>query len=134
MLSETDYEKYLNQGYEKYQFGEYIEALENFTRATMISQKNNLIEEECISIKMEATALYRLANYQEAEKNFTIALDIAIKNNFKMQQCRIYNHLIALYEMLNDYKKAKDYIDKGYELAVLLNDTHSLAKILNSKY
>lgn len=128
-----DYEKYLNQGYEKYQFGEYKEALENFTRATMISQKNYLIEEECISIKMEATALYRLAIYQEAEKKFTIALDIAIKNNFKMQQCRIYNHLIALYEMLNEYKKAKDCIDKGYELAVLLNDTHSLAKVLNSK-
>ena len=133
MLSETDYEKYLNQGYEKYQFGEYKEALGNFSMATMISQKKNLIEEECISIKMEATVLYRLANYQEADKKFTIALDIAIKNNFKMQQCRIYNHLIALYEMLNDYKKAKDCIDKGYELAILLNDTHSLAKILNSK-
>lgn len=133
MLSESDYKKYLNQGYEKYQFGEYKEALENFSRASIISQKNNLVEEKCISIKMEATALYRLASYQEAEKKYTIALDIAIKNEFKIQQCRIYNHLIALYEMLNDYKKAKDCIDKGYELAVLLNDTHSLAKILNSK-
>lgn len=133
MISESDYEKYLNQGYEKYQFGEYKEALENFSRASIISQKNNLVEEKCISIKMEATALYRLASYQEAERKYTIALDIAIKNEFKIQQCRIYNHLIALYEMLNDYKKAKDCIDKGYELAVLLNDTHSLAKILNSK-
>lgn len=133
MLSESDYVKYLNQGYEKYQFGEYKEALENFSRATIISQKNNLVEEKCISIKMEATALYRLAKYQEAEKKYTIALEIAIKNEFKIQQCRIYNHLIALYEMLNDYNKAKECIDKGYELAVALDDTHSIAKILNSK-
>jgi len=94
----------------------------------ILSQKNKLVAEECIAIKMEATALYRLANYEKAEKKYNIALELAKINGLKKQQCRIYNHLIALYEMLNDYVKAKEFIDKGYELAVELNDQLSLAK------
>ena len=133
MHSDSSFEKYMQQGYKKYQYGEYKESLKNFNQATLITHKANLIEEECIAIKMEATVLYRLAKYQEAEEKYIIALNIAKLHGFKQQECRIYNHLIALHEMLNNYKKAKEYIDKGYELAVELNDSYSMAKILNSK-
>ena len=44
MTHESEYQKILNQGYEKYQYGEYKEALENFSKATNICQKFNLVE------------------------------------------------------------------------------------------
>lgn len=35
--------------------------------------------------------------------------------------------------MFNDYIKAKECMDKSFELALELNDYHSQAKLLNSK-
>ncbi len=133
MEEKNNYEKLMENGYQKYQYGEYNNALENFKQATKITKKNNLIEQECEAIKMEATALYRLARYQEAEGKYYVALDLAVKKGFKTQECRIYNHLIALHEMRNKYDKAKECIDRGYNLALELKDELSLAKILNSK-
>ena len=133
MEKKKEIKELMEKGYKKYQYGEYKEAIENFNQATSLAQGNNLIKEECIAIKMEATALYRLARYKDSVEKYNIALEIAKKNGFKKQECRIYNHLIALYEMLNDYDKAKECMDKGIELAVEINDLHSQAKLLNSK-
>lgn len=133
MKEKEKFKKFMEIGYQKYQYGEYKEALNNFKQATLLSQQNDLIKDECIAIKMEATALYRIAKYQKAEKKYTLALDIAKDHGFKKQECRIYNHLIALHEMRNEYVKAKECIDKGYNLALELNDDLCLAKILNSK-
>ena len=79
MSEQNSIDKYMKKGYKKYQYGEYKEALENFNQATMLAQGNNLIKEECIAIKMEATALYRLARYQEAEEKYNITIRMAKK-------------------------------------------------------
>jgi len=133
MSKQNSIDKLMKRGYKKYQYGEYKEAFGNFNQATALAQGNNLIKEECIAIKMEATALYRLARYREAEEKYYLALKIAFENGFKEQECRIYNHLIGLHEMQNNYDKAKSCINKGYNLSKELKDDLSIAKILNSK-
>jgi len=112
MADKNLFDKFMQQGYEMYQYGQYNKALDRFIQAIKLSQKDQLHLEECMAIKMEATALYRLANYKEAEKKYGAALKIAEKHGFKKQECRIYNHLIALYVK----------IDIANKLPVILED------------
>ncbi len=132
MSIKDDIDKLMEKGYEKYQLGEYLKALNFFSQALKVAKKNKAKLEECLAIKMEATALYRLAEYKRSEEKYLMSLKIAQKLGDEKQEARIYNHLIALYEMINDYQRAKEYIKIGYDLAKRAKDDYTLAKILTS--
>ena len=127
------FKELFGKGKNNYRNGEYQTSLEYYNQALNIVQRNNLHKEECKIIINQAGALYRLAKYKESEDYYYRALKIAKKNLLKKQECDIYNYFITLYEILNEYTKAKEYMDKGFEIAANLKNNLSLAKLLNSK-
>jgi len=132
-MSENYFNEILGIGKKNYRKGEYLKALECYDQALIIAQENKLNDEECNILINQAGALYRLTRYKESEDYYYKALKKAIKYDLKKQECEIYNYFITLYEMFNDYNKAKEYMDKGFEIVANLNDNNLKAKLLNSK-
>jgi len=122
--SSNEGEALLRIGVLEYNKGNYIKALEHFTKAEVLIDKND--HKKLFTVVNTIGICYGyLSNYGEALSTYSKAMKIAEDNNLVEDQVNVMCNIGILYSLENDYKSAINTYEKAIKTANTIDSNYS---------
>ncbi|NUY82035.1 tetratricopeptide repeat protein [Flavobacterium sp. MAH-1] len=122
-----DAQKLIDQGFARVEKGQFGEALESFTQAHVVAEKNRLYDQQFVAKNNIGIIYFNLNDYGEALNYYLEAYTIAIKYLDAKREMTILNNIGTLYSAESDFAKGGEYFRRAYEIAKRENDKQKLA-------
>lgn len=103
---------------------DFTSAIKYYLRSIDISKRNQNAHGIAYASNNLGLTYQRMKNYKMAEAYFKIAVNNWEGSNNKRMLSYAYNNLGCLYNETGKPKEAREVLNKGYEIALSLNDKH----------
>jgi len=113
----------ITEGQKSSNAGEYLKAVELYTKALHIAKNNNWNKQLFSANNDMGASYFALLDYGTAIKYYSEAYNIAVKYNMKDEEIRALNNIAILYTRKNDFTKAQEYFKKIYGISKQRKDS-----------
>lgn len=115
-----------------FSLGAFTKSAEYYRNASNLFKKENNINETANTLEKSAHSYFLDDKFALSEKYFLVLLDSLINNLAKTNQLRIYIQLTEVEKKQGKFEKALDYNNRIFDIYKELEDSASMALVLNN--